>query len=216
MIDYLILDVDNTLYPQSTGLGGEMSRLMTGFVARFLGVEEAAAENLRREARQRHGTTLAWLLEEAGLEHADPYLEAVHPTDLSPWITDEHAEEARAVLSTIDLPASVLTNSPIEHAERVIDRLGLSDRFDRIFDLRSNGFVGKPAPSVYQRVLDELEIRANTTLFVDDMVQYLLPFRDLGGNVVHVTAAGPSDTEIPTIEALRDLVPIIYPSRSRG
>jgi len=64
--------------------------------------------------------------------------------------------------------------------------------------------------------LDELEIRANTTLFVDDMVEYLLPFRDLGGNVVHVTASGASDAEIPSIEALRDLVPIIYPSRSRG
>ena len=82
--------------------------------------------------------------------------------------------------------------------------------------LRGNGFVGKPAPSVYQRALDELEIRANTTLFVDDMVEYLLPFRDLGGNVVYVTASGASDAEIPSIEALRDLVPIIYPSRSRG
>lgn len=216
MIDYLLLDVDNTLYPQSTGLGLEMSRLMTGFVARFLEVEEPTAEQMRREARGRHGTTLAWLLAEAGLEDADPYLEAVHPIDLSRWITDEHAAEARETLDAIDLPASVLTNSPREHAERVLDRLGLCDRFERVFDLRSNGFVGKPDPSVYHRVLDELEIRANTTLFVDDMLQYLLPFRDLGGNVVQVTAEGAPDTEIPTIEALRDLVPIVYPSRSRG
>lgn len=216
MIEYLLLDVDDTLYPRSSGLGREMSRLMTRFVANFLGVDHATADELRREARERHGTTLAWLLEEVGLEHADPYLEAVHPVDLSPWITDEHAAEAQAALSAIDLPASVLTNGPREHAERVLDRLGLSDRFDRVFDLRSNGFVGKPAPSVYQRVLDELDIRANTTLFVDDVVQYLLPFRDLGGNVVQVTASGPSDTEIPAIEALRDLVPIVYPNRSRG
>ncbi len=64
--------------------------------------------------------------------------------------------------------------------------------------------------------LDKLEIRANTTLVVDDVVEYLLPFQDLGGNVVHETASGASDAEIPTIEALRDLVPIIYPGRSRG
>lgn len=54
-------------------------------------------------------------------------------------------------------------------------------------------------------------IDARSTLLVDDVVQYLLPFHDLGGMIVHLTAEGPADPEIPTIAALKDLVPIIYP-----
>ncbi len=52
----------------------------------------------------------------------------------------------------------------------------------------------------------ELGIGPESTLFVDDMVQYLLPFRDLGGMIVHMSA----------ISALRDLVQIIYLKGSRG
>jgi len=216
VIDYLLFDLDNTLYPASCGLGLEMNRRMSVFVAEYLNVDISVADELRSGARERYGTTLGWLRAEHSLEDVDPYMDAVHPADLSPWITDAHAEEAQSVLDEIDLPAAILTNGPREHAERVLDRLGIGRRFDRLFDLRENNFEGKPAVAAYRRALDELAIRPESTLFVDDMVQYLLPFRDLGGNVVHVTAAGPSDTEIPTIEALRDLVPIIYPSRSRG
>jgi putative hydrolase of the HAD superfamily len=216
MIEYVLFDLDNTLYPSTCGLGLEMSRLMTVFVADYLGVDLDTADAMRREARERHGTTLTWLLEERGLPDADPYLEAVHPRDLSPWITEAQAAETRAVLDAIDLPASVLTNGPREHAMRVLDRLGITDRFERVFDLRSNGFVGKPARSAYRGALEELQIPAESTLFVDDVVQYLLPFRELGGMIVQVTAAEPAAPDVPTIAALRDLVPIIYPKRSRG
>jgi len=215
-VEYLLFDVDNTLYPASCGLGPEMNRRMTRFVADYLGVDAARADELRRDARERYGTTLAWLREAHGLRDVDAYMEAVHPADLSPWITAEHATEAREALDAIDLPASVLTNGPREHAERVLDRLGVSDRFERLFDLRSNGLEGKPAPAAYLRALGALSIRPESTLFVDDMLQYLLPFRDLGGMVVHMSAPGPAAPEIPVIGSLRELVPIIYPNRSGG
>jgi putative hydrolase of the HAD superfamily len=215
MIEYVLFDLDNTLYPSSAGLGDEMNRRMTRFVAGHLGVDLDAAAELRREARTRYGTTLAWLRQEHGLLDVEPYMEAIHPADLSPWITDEHAEEAQEVLQQIDVPAAILTNGPREHAERVLQRLGISDRFERLFDLRSNGFEGKPARSAYTRVTAELAIRPASTLFVDDMVQYLLPFRDLGGQIVHMAISGPTAAEIPTIRRLRDLVPIVYPDRSR-
>ena len=216
MITYLLFDLDNTLYPASCGLGTEMNRRMSLFVAEYLGVDLPAANELRREARTRHGTTLSWLRAERGLTDVDRYMETVHPYDLSPWITAEHAREARSVLSEIDLPAAVLTNGPREHAERVLDRLGIADRFDRLFDLRGNNFEGKPARSAYVRALDALSITAESTLFVDDVVQYLLPFRDLGGMIVHMRSPESATPEIPGITTLRDLVPIIYPSRSRG
>lgn len=216
MIDYLLFDLDNTLYPASCGLGLEMNRRMSVFVAEHLNVDLTAADDLRRGARERYGTTLGWLRAEHALEDVNPYMDAVHPADLSPWITDDHADEAQSVLGEIDLPAAILTNGPREHAERVLERLGIARRFDRLFDLRENNFEGKPAVSAYRRVIDELSIRPESTLFVDDMVQYLLPFRDLGGMIVHISAPGSAAPQIPTISTLRDLVHIIYPKGSRG
>ncbi|MFW6313465.1 MAG: HAD family hydrolase [Spirochaetota bacterium] len=216
MIDYLLFDLDNTLYPASCGLGLEMNRRMSVFVADYLDVDLATAEELRRAARERYGTTLGWLRAEHALEDVDPYMDAVHPENLTPWITDAHADEAQSVLGEIDLPAAILTNGPREHAERVLERLGIARRFDRLFDLRENNFEGKPAISAYRKVLDELAIRPESTLFVDDMVQYLLPFRDLGGMIVHMSASGSAMPQIPAINTLRDLVHIIYPKGSRG
>jgi len=216
VIDYLLFDLDDTLYPASCGLGLEMNRRMSAFVAEYLEVDLTAANELRSEARERYGTTLSWLRTEHGLEDVDPYMDAVHPADLSPWITDAHAREAQSVLEMIDLPAAILTNGPREHAERVLDRLGIAGRFDRLFDLRENDFEGKPAISAYRRVIDELAITPESTLFVDDMVQYLLPFRDLGGMIVHMGAPGSAEPQIPAISTLRDLLHIIFPKGSRG
>ncbi len=215
MIEYLLFDVDNTLYPASCGLGEEMSRRMTAFVASYLEIDLANADVLRAAARRRYGTTLKWLQAEHGLDDVDPYMEEVHPADLSPWITDEHAAAAREVLDAIDLPASVLTNGPAEHAERVLDRLGLSSRFERLFDLRSNNYLGKPNREVYLRAARELGLRFASTLFVDDVLQYLLPFRDLGGMVVHVSTLDSQAPLIPRIKDLRELASIIYPQESR-
>jgi FMN phosphatase YigB (HAD superfamily) len=74
------------------------------------------------------------------------------------------------------------------------------------------GYLGIPAGEAEER----LPVPVHTTLFVDDVVQYLLPFRDLGGMIVHMATPGFGTNEIPTISTLRDLVSIIYPDRSRG
>jgi putative hydrolase of the HAD superfamily len=215
MIEYLLFDVDDTLYPRSCGLGDEMNRRMSLFVADYLRMDLESANALRVEARRRYGTTLKWLRVEHGLENVDPYMEAIHPQDLSPWITSGHAAEVRDVLERIDLPASVLTNGPAEHALRVIDRLGLNRRFERIFDLRGNNLEGKPARSVYLRVARELGLRFESTLFVDDVVQYLLPFRNLGGMIVHMSTSDSGVPLVPRITCLRELEPMIHGEGSR-
>ncbi len=215
VIDYVLFDLDDTLYPSSCGLGEEMNRRMSVFVADYLGLDLDAANALRAQARTRYGTTLTWLRVEHGLLNVDPYMEAVHPCDLSPWISAEHAAEVRDVLERIDLPASVLTNGPEEHALRVIERLGLTRRFERIFALRGNNLEGKPARSAYLRAATALGLRFESTLFVDDVVQYLLPFRDLGGMIVHMSSSDSGIPMVPRITSLRELVPMIHPEGSR-
>ena len=118
MISYLLFDLDNTLYPRSSGLGREMDRRMTRYVAEWLGVPMAEAEIQRRTNLKRFGTTLRWLVTEHDLTDVDHFLDAVHPTDLDQFLTEKDREQAQETLHEIDVPAAILTNSPMEHARR--------------------------------------------------------------------------------------------------
>lgn len=215
MIQYLLLDLDNTLYPRSSGLGRFMGARMGEFIVRHLDVSLERADELRRSGLTRYGTTLRWLMQEHDLEETEGFMEFVHPTDLGEFLTDGDRKIAQDTLHEIDLPASILTNSPMEHAERVLDWLGIRSRFEHVFDIRSNSLTGKPAPSVYSRALEVAGVEPTTTLFADDVLQYLLPFRDLGGHAVHVATESEQEPGISTIGSIAELAGIIQHLRSR-
>jgi putative hydrolase of the HAD superfamily len=80
--------------------------------------------------------------------------------------------------------------SPLEHAERILARLGVRRLFERVFDLRFNRFTGKPDPGVYRRALGELGRRAPEVLLVDNHLDYLAPFRAMGGQVLLIDEKG--------------------------
>ena len=214
MIRYLLLDLDNTLYPSTTGLGKEMDRRMTEYVADRLAVSLENAQSLRREKVRVHGSTLRWLTDSVGIDMED-YLDAVHPRDPESWIGQEHSVAAQTALDQVDLPASILTNSPLEHAERVLACLGIRSRFRHVFDLRWSRFVGKPARSVYERALEATGTPADETLLVDDVLQYLLPFRSLGGQIVQVCPGCSGHATVPRIGTLSELVPFLGSRRSK-
>jgi putative hydrolase of the HAD superfamily len=214
MIRYLLFDLDNTLYPASCGLGLEMDTRMTNYVADELGLDHDAALRQRRLNARLHGSTLRWLLTE-GMVDVERFLAAVHPRDIGNWLSMAHADQAQAVMSNIDLPASILTNAPKEHAERVLAFLGIRDHFEYIFDVRATNYTGKPAESAYLYALNHIGAAPRETLLVDDVLQYLVPFRHLGGHVVHLSATGPNDPDMPTIRSLRELIPIVNAERSR-
>lgn len=49
MITTILFDMDNTLYPESSGLAEEMNRRINLFVADHLNTDYESAERLRRE-----------------------------------------------------------------------------------------------------------------------------------------------------------------------
>lgn len=216
MIAYLLLDLDNTLYPATSGMGKFMGSRMGEFVVRHLGVSGQRAAEMRAEGLARHGTTLKWLAREHDLTDIEAFIEYVHPTDLAGFLTPEDRDAAQQSLAEIDLPASILTNAPKEHAERVLAWLGVRDRFEQVFDLRFNRLSGKPAPSAYERALGAARASPAETLFVDDVLQYLLPFRALGGHAVHVTGEPTGEPGIPAIGSITELAGTIDRMRSRA
>jgi putative hydrolase of the HAD superfamily len=201
---YLLSDLDETLYPASCGLMQAVSVRMTAFVKEYLRVSEEEAASIRRRLRLVHGTTLTGLMREYGLEVAEQYLAYTHDVPVESFL--EADPRLAAALSSISLPKSVLTNSPLEHAERVLKRLGVRPLFERVFDLRFNGYTGKPDAGVYARALGELGRRAEEVLMVDNHLDYLAPFRAMGGSVLLIDENGSTgDGSSDGVPRLRDI-----------
>jgi putative hydrolase of the HAD superfamily len=202
---YLLCDLDETLYPSSCGLMQAVSVRMTAFVAEYLRVGEEEAGRIRRRLRVGYGTTLTGLMREYGLQVAEQYLAYTHDVPVETFISED--PRLAAALSSIPLPKSVLTNSPLEHAERVLKRLGVRTLFERIFDLRFNGYTGKPEPGVYVRALSELGRGAAEVLLVDNHLDYLAPFRAMGGQVLLIDENGDSadHEEVPRLRDIKQL-----------
>lgn len=206
-LQHLLFDLDETLYPSSSSLGAEISRRMTVFVSEYLGLDAEAAAAVRRDLSGRYGTTLAGLIAEHDLQDSERYLEFCHPLEVDRHLRpDPSLDQA---LSALRLPKSILTNSPREHAERILAFLGIRQHFLRIYDIRFSALKGKPHEDAYRNVLADLGCAAEQVLFIDNRRDYLEGFRALGGRVLLVDdreAAGDAQGEgPPRISAVREL-----------
>lgn len=207
---YLLFDLDETLYPASCGLMQAVSKRMTCFVAEYLGLPEAKAAELRRGLSLRHGTTLTGLVREHGLQDTERYLAYTHDVDVERILPRD--PRLAPALRAIPLPKSVLTNSPLEHALRVLEHLEVRGLFERVFDIRFNGLAGKPDAAVYRRVLQELGRRSEEVLLIDNRLDYLEAFHALGGKVLLIAerdASGGAPAgqagEVPRLRNVKEL-----------
>jgi len=204
MIRYILFDLDNTLYPASAGMEEEMMARIIAYSAAYLGVSTEEALRLRREQIADYGTTLEWLMAEHGLTAIEEYYAFVHPDGEEERLTPD--PQLRAFIQALPVPASILTNAPMEHAERVLRKLELEGLFQHIFDIRSNGLKGKPNEIAFRNALKVIGHKPEEVLFVDDLPPYIEGFLRLGGNGVLVDhgAIYPSST-IPRVRTVMEI-----------
>ena len=122
-----------------------------------------------------------------GLKDIERYLAYIHPESEADELDAD--ENLRPLLTSIDMPKSILTNSPREHAERVLEKLNVADQFESICDIRDCDFKGKPYESAYRRALEKCGHTIGDTLFLDDQRKYIDGYTALGGNAVLVGEA---------------------------
>ncbi|MDR2103277.1 MAG: HAD-IA family hydrolase [Treponema sp.] len=209
MIKQLLFDLDNTLYSAQYGLEERVGRRVVEFTAQYLGLSRKEAIQRRLSRSPFYGTTLEWLLAEEGLTDIDAYFAAIHPEDEA---DDLEADPAlRDFLEHLKLPKAICTNSPREHAVRILDKLQIRDLFPRIFDIRWNRFEGKPRAESFYRVLDALEAAPENTLFIDDYPKYLLGYLAIGGRGLLLDEADiHRDFPHQRIRELKELTAFLY------
>ena len=177
-----IFDLDNCLYPASTGLFTLIDERMTAYIGRLLACDPAEAKRVQKRHFHEHGTTLAGLMR----DHAvDPhhFLDDVHAIPLDRVARDERLEQAMARLPGRKI---VFTNGDAPYARRVLGAIGIGAQVDELHDIHASELRPKPDLHGYRLLLDRFGIDPAAAAMVEDMAQNLRPAKQLGLTTVWV------------------------------
>ena len=175
-----IFDLDNTLYPPACNLFAQIDVRMGAFIGQLLGIDAVAARRVQKGYFMSHGTTLRGLMDHHGVQPED-FLSYVHDIDVSPVPANPRLERA---LARLDGRKLVFTNGSVDHAERVLDRLGVADLIDDVFDIAAADYLPKPHDETYRRFVAHYGIDAGAAVMVEDMARNLTPAARLGMTTV--------------------------------
>jgi putative hydrolase of the HAD superfamily len=175
-----IFDLDNTLYPSSCDLFGQISDRMTVYVQKLLGLPADEARRIQKAYYHDHGTTLNGLMKLNDVD-AEDYLDFVHDIDLSALTPDLSLRDA---LGKLPGRKFVFTNGCVNHAGRVLDRLGLVSEFEDVWDIRTIGFEPKPAAAAYRTVLSRAGSDGRDAAMFEDIARNLVEAKALGMTTV--------------------------------
>ncbi len=186
MFTNLLFDLDNTLYPASAAMDANLTKRTIEQAAKHLSVSFEEAKKMRSQGVPNYGTTLEWLRKEHDYPDSkiEDYFTGVHPEyetedlDFDPNLRD--------FLLSLNMPMAILTNSPIEHAERSLKFLGIADLFVSINDIKSANLMGKPHASCFQKALEKSGFQIENTLFFDDYPKYAKGYANIGGTPIVV------------------------------
>ena len=197
-VDVWIFDLDNTLYPASCDLFEQVRVRIGGFIAERFGLDIEAARALQRKYFMDYGTTLRGLMTEDGVSPTE-FLDYVHDIDVTAVTPNPELDETLAALDGRKL---IFTNASTAHAERVMDRLGVSRHFEAVVDIVASDYLPKPDQRAYDRMIDAHGIDPSSAVMVEDMAVNLVPAHAMGMTTVWVktkhewTGPKPGETHV--------------------
>lgn len=195
--DQFVFDLDNTLYPAHLSVFDDIGVRMTQFIARTLGCNTAEAERIRDRYHEIYGGTVVGLMRHDGIDPT-AFMNDVHDVALG------DIRPAPALASAIDsLPGRsvVFTNGASAYAKRVLARLGLEGVFSQVVALDDVGFLPKPEPDSFHRMLDLVGFSAPRCVMFEDSVRNLLTAKQLGMATVLVSFEGPAGPMFGHVDA---------------
>jgi putative hydrolase of the HAD superfamily len=177
-----IFDLDNCLYPASTGLFSLIDERMGAYIERLLGCGADEAKRVQKAHFHAHGTTLAGLMKE---HRVDPheFLADVHDIPLDRVKADERLG---ALLRRLPGRRFVFTNGDAPYARRVLEAIGVHRHFDDLHDIHASELRPKPDPHGYELLCERFGIDPRHALLADDMVKNLAPAKALGMTTIWV------------------------------
>ena len=174
----IFFDLDDTLYPTSTGLWHAIKERMNIYMRDRMGFAPAEIPRLREKYYLQYGTTLRGLQANHEIDVQD-FLAFVHDLPLSDYIQPNPGLcEIIASLGTRNL---VFTNADAAHARRVLKALELDDCFENIVDVNAVAPYCKPMPESFQIAMDMAgESDPARCVMIDDLPRTTQAAREAG------------------------------------
>ncbi len=181
-VDAWIFDLDNTLYPRHSNLFAQIDERIRTYVATLLKVAPDEAHVIQKRFYEAHGTTLAGLMAEHRVD-PDDFLEFVHDIDHSPVAPDP---ALGAAIERLPGRKYIFTNGSRTHAEKVAERLGVTNHFEDIFDIVAAKLLPKPARETYERFINRFDVLPEKSAMFEDLVRNLMVPKSIGMRTVLV------------------------------
>jgi len=194
-------DLDETLYPASSGLWLEIRARINAYLRERMGFLPEQIESLRESYFREYGTTLRGLQANHQVD-MDDYLAYVHDVPLEDHLQPDPA--LRAALESIPARKLIFTNADCAHAGRVTRVLGLEGVFDGCIDVHAIAPHCKPQPGSFERALAAAgDPDPHRCVLLDDQGRVTRAARALG---MYTVLVGKDEPGFDADEALTSLV----------
>lgn len=163
----IFFDLDDTLYPASSGLWPTLKERMNRYMIERMNIPADEVPRLRENYFQTYGTTLRGLQANHKIDVQD-YLTFVHDVRLSDYIRPDPTQQA--VLASLPTRNLIFTNADVNHARRVLRALQIEKYFAAIIDVNRMDPYCKPSAEAFalaMQVADESD--PARCMMIDDL-----------------------------------------------
>lgn len=213
-VELLIFDLDDTLYPSSSGIWSLIRERIDLFMISKLGYTNENVLSARENFFREFGTTLRGL---ESVYHIDSieYLKFVHDIPINEYLFPNL--DLGTMLAKIQQRKVIFTNGDRWHARRVTEALGISEYIDEIIDILDVSPYCKPMMESFQVAMEKLKVStAQNILLLDDNMRNIQMAEKLGMQTVWVTENNHfQKNETKHINKVEDLLNI-YPEFASG
>ncbi|KAF8396797.1 hypothetical protein HHK36_018430 [Tetracentron sinense] len=133
--DCLLFDLDDTLYPLSSGLAIECRKNIEDYMAQKLCIEDSKIPDMCNLLYKTYGTTMAGLKAIGYDFNYDEYHSFVHGR--LPYENLRPEPVLRSLLLSLPLRKVIFTNADEVHAAKALSRLGLEDCFESVISFET-------------------------------------------------------------------------------
>ncbi len=178
----LLIDLDNTIYSESSKIFSQIDVKMKSFISAKLKVSKEEAYMIQKKYFMENGTTLRGLM----LYHnVDPenFLKYVHNINLDSINKNFALKEQMKKFKGRKI---IFTNGTLEHATRVLKKVGVFEEVNNIFDIKDANYIPKPDKITYKKVVNKFNLIPHNTIMIDDIKVNLVTAKKLGIRTVLV------------------------------
>jgi putative hydrolase of the HAD superfamily len=203
-----IFDLDNTLHNAAPHIFPHINRSMTEYLQTHLGLDEAAAGELRRRYWLRYGATLLGLIRHHDTDPAHFLWHTHQFPQLDAMLVRE--PQLRSTLRRLPGRKIVFSNAPVHYARAILKLLAISDLFDDVFSIERTRYRPKPDSYGFLRLCRAHRLKPQRCIMVEDNLANLRTAARLGMKSVWVSrtrrAPGYVDVRIARLAQLPRLL----------